>query len=67
MTCQPYPDRRIYQVPEHNDLMTNTRYQARLMGVVPVKMVPLSPLLSAWTLLEAKMHGLQARVPPLLG
>lgn len=64
---QRYPDRRIYQVPEHNDLMANTRYQARLMGVVPVRMVPLNPLLSAWTLLEAKMHGLQARVPPLLG
>ncbi|MCJ7707494.1 MAG: DUF362 domain-containing protein [Anaerolineales bacterium] len=64
---QRYPDRRIYQIPDHNDLMNNTRYQARLMGVVPVKMVPLNPLLSAWTLLEAKMHGLQARVPPLLG
>ena len=25
---------------EYFDLMTNTRYQARLMGVTPVKMVP---------------------------
>ena len=45
-----YPDRRIYQVEEHNDLMTSTRYQARLMGVTPVMMVPLNPLVSALTL-----------------
>ena len=64
---QRYPDRRIYQVTEHNDLMTNTRYQARLMGVTPVMMVPLNPLVSAFTLLQAKLHGLTARVPPLLG
>jgi uncharacterized protein (DUF362 family) len=62
-----YPDRRIYLVPEHNDLMTNTRYQARLMGVTPVTMVPLNPLISALTLLRAKLRGLTARVPPLLG
>lgn len=64
---QRYPDRHIYQVTEHNDLMTNTRYQARLMGVTPVMMVPLNPLVSAFTLLQAKLHGLTARVPPLLG
>jgi hypothetical protein len=64
---QRYPDRSIYQVPEHNDLMSNTRYQARLMGVTPVNMVPLNPLISAFTLLQAKLHGLTARVPPLLG
>jgi len=62
-----YPDRRIYRVPEHNDLMSNTRYQARLMGVTPVKMVPLNPLHSAFTLLQAKLRGLTSRVPPLLG
>ena len=62
-----YPDRRIYRVPEHNDLMSNTRYQARLMGVTPVMMVPLNPLDSALTLARAKLHGLTARVPPLLG
>ena len=65
--AQRYPDRRIYRVSEHNDLMSNTRYQARLMGVTPVNMVPLSPLVSALTLLQAKLHGLTARVPPLLG
>ena len=62
-----YPDRCIYRVEEHNDLMTNTRYQARMMGVTPVKMVPLNPLVSAFTLAQAKLHGLTARVPPLLG
>jgi uncharacterized protein (DUF362 family) len=65
--AQRYPDRRIYQVPEHNDLMSNTHYQARLMGVTPVNMVPLNPLVSAFTLLQAKLRGLTARVPPLLG
>jgi len=64
---QHYPDRTIYLIPEHNDLMTNTRYQARLMGVTPVTMVPLNPLQSAWILFQAKLHGLRARVPPLLG
>ena len=47
--------------------MTNTRYQARLMGVTPVRMVPLHPLVSALTLLQAKLRGLKARVPPLSG
>jgi hypothetical protein len=54
------------QVPEHNDLMTNTRYQARLMGVIPV-MVPGNPLGAALTLLRTRLHRLTARVPPLLG
>jgi hypothetical protein len=47
--------------------MTNTRYQAKLMGVVPVRMVPMNPLQSAWTLFQARLRGLKARVPPLLG
>jgi uncharacterized protein (DUF362 family) len=62
-----YPDRRIYTVPYHNDLMLNTRYQARLSGVTPVRMVPLNPLLCAFILLQARLRGLTARVPPLLG
>ena len=61
-----YPDRRISQVPAHNDLMTNTRYQACLMGVTPLMMVVLNPLVSAFTLLQAKLHGLMARASPLL-
>jgi uncharacterized protein (DUF362 family) len=64
---QRYPDRRHYQVPQHNDLMANTHYQARLMGVKPLNMVPLNPIASALTLLQAKLQGLSARVPPLLG
>ena len=67
MLALRYPDRRIYRVDAHNDLMTNTRHQARLMGVTPVTMVPLAPLVSAFTLLQAKLRGLTARVPPLLG
>jgi hypothetical protein len=62
-----YPRRKIYLVPEHNDLMSNTRYQARLMGLKPVDLVPLNPVVSAFTLLQARVHRLTARVPPLLG
>ena len=67
-----YPGRRIYLVQQHNDLMTNTRYQARLMGVAPVRMVPMNsvpmnPLQAAWILVQAKSRDLRARVPPLLG
>ena len=47
--------------------MANTRYQAKLMGVTPVNMVPLNPLVSALILLQARLRGLTARVPPLLG
>ena len=55
------------QVPEHNDLMTHTRYQARLMGVTPVRMVPGNLPGAAVTLLRARLHRLPARVPPLMG
>ncbi|HSJ57918.1 MAG TPA: DUF362 domain-containing protein [Anaerolineae bacterium] len=62
-----YPGRRIYLVPEHNDLMAITRCQARLMGVRPLDMVPANPLVAVWTLLQARLHGLNARVPPAFG
>lgn len=62
-----YPDRRIFTVPEHNDLMSVTRHQARLAGVSPISMVPANPLVAGLTLLQAHAHGLHARVPPLLG
>jgi hypothetical protein len=38
-----YADRTLFLVPEHNGLMTNSRYQASLMGLTPVNMVPLHP------------------------
>jgi len=64
---QHYPNRKVYIVNAHNDLMLNTTYQARLSGITPVKMVPLNPIASAWLLLQAKLHGLTSLVPPLLG
>ncbi len=67
MLALRYPDRRIYWVDAHNDLMTNTRHQARLMGVTPVTMVPLDPLVSAFKLLQARPRGLTTRVPALTG
>jgi uncharacterized protein (DUF362 family) len=64
---QRYPGRRVYQVPEHNDLMANTRFQARLMGIKPLSLVPLGPGRTLWLLVQARLHGLKARVPPPWG
>jgi uncharacterized protein (DUF362 family) len=64
---QDYAGRDVYLVPERNDLMSNTRYQTRMMGIKPLQMVPLNPLSVVWNLLLAKLHGLNARIPPLLG
>ncbi len=64
--AQDYASRAVYLVPERNDIMSNTRYQTRLMGIKPLQMVPLNPLFVVWNLLLAKIHGLNARIPPLL-
>ena len=62
-----YPDRRIIEVDAHNDIRGITAGVATMMKVKPVDMVPLSPLRSGWLLLQAKLHGLNSRVPPMLG
>lgn len=62
-----YPERKIYTIPEHNDLMANTHFQARLMKIRPLQMVPLNPLHSALLLVVARLRGLRARVPSIFG
>jgi len=62
-----YPDRRIIQVDAHNDLRGITAGLATLMKVRPLDLVPLNPLRSLWILLQAKLRGLNSRLPPLLG
>jgi uncharacterized protein (DUF362 family) len=62
-----YPDRRIVEVEGHNDLRGITAGLATLMNVKPLDMVPLSPLRSLWVYLQARLHGLNSRMPPLLG
>jgi uncharacterized protein (DUF362 family) len=62
-----YPERKVYTINEHNDLMNNIRYQARLSGVAPYRVVPLNPLVSFWLLVQAKVHGLTSRISPMLG
>jgi uncharacterized protein (DUF362 family) len=62
-----YPGRKVYQINEHNDLMNNTRLQLKLSGVPPLKLCPCNPLSAAVILLGAKLHGLNATVPPILG
>jgi uncharacterized protein (DUF362 family) len=64
---QRYPGRNVYTVDAHNDLMLNATYQARLSGIAPLTMAPMNPVVTAWLLLRAKLRGLTARVPPLLG
>jgi uncharacterized protein (DUF362 family) len=62
-----YPDRRIVEVEGHNDLRGITAGLATLMKVKPLDMVPLSPMRSLWVYLQARLHGLNSRMPPLLG
>jgi uncharacterized protein (DUF362 family) len=62
-----FPGRKLYFVDACNDLARNAHYQAKLMGVRPLKMLPVGPLVSAWLLLLARLHKTTARMPPLLG
>jgi uncharacterized protein (DUF362 family) len=62
-----YPDRRIIEVNAHNDLRGITAALTSLMGVRPLDMVPMSRLRSLAILAQARMHGLNSRLPPLLG
>lgn len=61
------PQRNAYFVPTCNDLMQNTTYQAKLMGISTLRMSPVNPLKSAWLLLRAKINQTTARVPPIFG
>ena len=62
-----YPKRRIIEVGAHNDLRGITASLATLMKVRPLGMVPLNPLRSLWILAQARLHGLNSRLPPMLG
>jgi len=62
-----YRDRRIIQVDAHNDIRGITAGLATLMKVKPMDMVPLNPLRSLWITLQARLHGLNSRMPPLFG
>jgi uncharacterized protein (DUF362 family) len=62
-----YADRRIIEVDAHNDIRGVTAGLATLMKVKPLDMVPLSPLRSLWIVLQARLHRLNSRMPPLLG
>ncbi len=62
-----YSDRRIIEVDAPNDVRGMTAGLAHLMKVRPLDMVPLNPLRALWILLQARLHGLNSRMPPLLG
>ena len=62
-----YPGRRIIEVNAHNDLRGITAGVATLLKIRPVDLVPLNPLRSMWILLQARVHGLNSRMPPIMG
>jgi uncharacterized protein (DUF362 family) len=62
-----YPSRRIIEVDAHNDLRGITAGLATLMKIRPVDLVPLNPLRSLGILLQARLHGLNSRMPPIMG
>jgi len=62
-----YPKRRIIEVGAHNDLRGIIAGLNTLMNVKTLDMIPLNPLRSSWLLLQAKLHGLNSRLPPMLG
>jgi uncharacterized protein (DUF362 family) len=62
-----YPGRRIIEVDAHSDLRGITAGLATLMKIRPVDLVPLNPLRLLWIILQARLHGLNSRLPPLLG
>jgi uncharacterized protein (DUF362 family) len=62
-----YPSRRIIEVDAHNDLRGITAGLATLLKIRPVDLVPLNPLRSLGILLQARLHGLNSRLPPVMG
>ena len=62
-----YRGRRIIEVGAHNDLRGIIAGLNTLMKVKTLDMIPLNPLRSSWLLLQAKLHGLNSRLPPMLG
>ena len=60
-----YSDRKIFTVNACNDLAQLTGYLTRLMKVKAIQMVPANPLKSLWIILKARVHGLNANIPPL--
>lgn len=59
--------RKFHFVDACNDLMQNMKFQARLMGVKPLSMIPVHPLKALWLLLVSRIHGSKARIPPPFG
>jgi uncharacterized protein (DUF362 family) len=62
-----YPGRRIIEVDAHNDLRGITAGLAALMKLKPMDLTPLGPLRSLWLVLQARLHGLNSRMVPMLG
>jgi uncharacterized protein (DUF362 family) len=62
-----YPGRRIIEVDAHNDLRGISAGLATLLKIRPVNLVPLNPLRSLGILLQARLHGLNSRTPPVMG
>jgi uncharacterized protein (DUF362 family) len=59
---QRYPGRKIFQVPEHNDLANMMGKAMRLMRPNVLKILPISPLTVAWLVFRARLAGLNSRI-----
>jgi len=62
-----YPKRRIIEVGAHNDLRGIIAGLNTLMKVKTLDMIPLNHLRSSWIILQARLHRLNSRLPPVLG
>ncbi|MFW9992184.1 MAG: DUF362 domain-containing protein [Candidatus Odinarchaeota archaeon] len=56
---------RIEKIPFCNNVGLLTTSLCRLMGIRAIEMVPINPLKAAWTVLMARIHGLDASIPPI--
>ncbi len=57
-----YPDRKLFIVPEHNDLANMSGKLARLMRPSLRAIMPLNPVRALWLLLKAKRNHTTARL-----
>ena len=57
-----YPRRRVFIVPEHNDLAAMSGKVALLTWPRFWKMIPLPPWTTAWLILKARRQGILARM-----
>ena len=64
--CQRIGKKNITISPGCNNLAATIDGLARLMTISPLKLVPINPIKSLKILLQARLHGTKANMPPVL-